>query len=250
MLECIESYSELPEQLRCYQILENFKYNNKFIFICNHKDKKFFIKQCIENSDSQNELKFINKLNKFNNNYIVKCNSSVIDNHYINLVMDYYPINLYEYTKIYFPINIDIILRIVKQLEDVIEFLHKLNICHGDIKLENIMYQDNCIKLIDFETTSVYDSNNIKISGKKGTLFYCAPEILRGESYNPFKSELWAFGVCVYVMSELKYPYYLISNSKSNSVILEKEIEFKKTDNKVLPIIKCLMNKNPLLRKI
>lgn len=47
--------------------------------------------------------------------------------------------------------------RILKQLLEVLEYLHDEGITHRDIKLENILLDnDNNIKLIDFGFSTIY----------------------------------------------------------------------------------------------
>ena len=72
------------------------------------------------------------------------------------------------------------------------------------------MIKDDTIKLIDFEYMNKYKSKHlyIPINNNIGTRYYYSPEMLLEDEYNPFKAELWMIGVCIYVLSELTYPFY------------------------------------------
>lgn len=60
---------------------------------------------------------------------------------------------------------------------DALQYLDKKNICHRDIKLENIIIDKNLnIKLIDFGHAIVIKANS-KLTDIIGTKNYMAPEI-------------------------------------------------------------------------
>uniref|UniRef100_A0A0K0ENQ2 Protein kinase domain-containing protein n=1 Tax=Strongyloides stercoralis TaxID=6248 RepID=A0A0K0ENQ2_STRER len=104
-----------------------------------------------------------------------------------------------------------------------LHYLHTHNIAHLDLKPENIIVSKiGHVKIIDFgmalefthaDTTMasfsdlkvdeiINDSNRhkIKIIRGCGTLKYMGPEILKSEPFNPFKADIWAAGLILYVM--------------------------------------------------
>jgi serine/threonine protein kinase len=91
-----------------------------------------------------------------------------------------------------------------KQLIDAVDHCHKHNICHRDIKLENLLLNETILKLADFGYSSNID--NIKSNTILGTLHYLSPEIIK-QKINPVKSDIWACGVCLYTMIVGKYPF-------------------------------------------
>ena len=93
------------------------------------------------------------------------------------------------------------------QLADAMNYLHKNHIAHRDIKLENIIInQNHYIKLIDFGF-GVYNPSDELQSFFCGTPNYMPPEIFMKIKYNPFLSDLWSLGVLLYKMLTGEFPY-------------------------------------------
>lgn len=72
---------------------------------------------------------------------------------------------------------------------------------HRDLKPENILLEQNKefdqIKIIDFGT-SLYYTENEKLTEKLGTPYYIAPEVL-AKSYD-YKCDIWSCGVITYIV--------------------------------------------------
>jgi len=95
--------------------------------------------------------------------------------------------------------------RIVDVMEQILSalcYLHKRNICHRDLKLENVMFEslnkDSGVKLIDFGLSEKF-TRNVKMHKACGTLYTAAPELLVGSGYTS-QSDVWSAGCCAYVM--------------------------------------------------
>ena len=229
-------------------IIEDYKFNDKNLYVCILDNKKIFIKESFYNNNSLNELFFLRKLN---HKHIVEYINNFIDNDLLLISMEYYYNDLYNYITINKNINLNynVIIIIYNQLKEVILYLHNINICHGDIKLENIMIDnDKNIKLIDFEYTREYNDN--KTNEKSGTFHYKSPEKMLEDNFNPFKAELWSLGICIYLLSEYKYPYFgnlkfLKTNTSNKKIIrteFDKKLEFNSTSEKIKIIIINLLN--------
>ena len=71
--------------------------------------------------------------------------------------------------------------QIFKQLVQAISYCHEKNICHRDLKLENILVDEsNVVKVIDFGFSSKCGQ---KLSNYCGTPPYMAPEITHKTPY-------------------------------------------------------------------
>lgn len=100
--------------------------------------------------------------------------------------------------------------RIFKQVTEALHYLHSRNICHRDIKLDNILIEDDTrmIKLIDYGFSVVVNGDRGRLKIFCGTPSYMAPEIVkRGESYEGKPVDMWALGVLLYVMLSGGLPF-------------------------------------------
>ena len=105
----------------------------------------------------------------------------------------------------------------------IVKALHKLNICHRDLKLDNILFDENFnIKLCDFGFSVIIPKNkNGKanyLTGRYGTEQYTAPEILENKPYDGVKIDIFSLGVilfnlrvCSFGFTTAKIPRYLLN---------------------------------------
>ncbi len=87
-----------------------------------------------------------------------------------------------------------------RQLVSGVDYLHRGGISHRDIKLENLVLDSNYnLKLVDFGfATSFYNGEKLKVFC--GSPDYAAPELVGMTEYEGPKVDLWAMGVCLYIM--------------------------------------------------
>lgn len=105
---------------------------------------------------------------------------------------------------------------VMKQILDAIDFLHCNGIVHRDMKLENIMIQnDGTVKVIDFGLADYiheeYKKEGLLIEGQCGSPHYYAPEMIlaRGESmFRGDKVDIWATGVLLYSLVTGFHPFF------------------------------------------
>lgn len=131
---------------------------------------------------------------------------------------------------------------------EAIKYLHKKEISHGDIKLENILLDDKLSpKLCDFgfcRTSSVAGEDS-----KNGTLFYAAPELLVKGQFNPLKTDIWAIGIALYSISELQFPFKEINQYYIVQQILNGNLTINSAINKKLrTLVERCTSFNPLNR--
>jgi serine/threonine protein kinase len=95
-------------------------------------------------------------------------------------------------------------LLILYQLATALEFLHRNNILHLDIKLDNVVLKGDTLHpyLIDFGLSMIVDDINIGFfnSSKFVTISYRAPEILRGGRQYNGAVDVWSFGIMMLYM--------------------------------------------------
>ena len=81
----------------------------------------------------------------------------------------------------------------MKQIISGIDFLHRKDTLHRDIKLENIIFGKkgdfSTLKIVDFGLSTRSDPRSVdRIDGACGTFLYMAPEVLQKKSYTKVHS--------------------------------------------------------------
>jgi len=117
---------------------------------------------------------------------------------------------------------------IMEQLFSALNYLHKNNIVHRDLKLENLLLtrkNDLEIKLADFGLSKMY--NGTAMFTACGTPYYVAPEILTGDGYNS-KIDTWAAGVLLYVLLSGRLPFSGETDVDLFKAIMDADLIWKK----------------------
>jgi serine/threonine protein kinase len=92
------------------------------------------------------------------------------------------------------------------QLISALRACHAQHIAHLDIKPQNILIDKiGRVKLADFGTSQIINGG---LSHQfKGSPAFLAPEIFRGQPYNPFKADVWSLGVTLYGIAAGTLPW-------------------------------------------
>jgi serum/glucocorticoid-regulated kinase 2 len=90
------------------------------------------------------------------------------------------------------------------QIANMISFLHSKNIAYRDLKLENLMINENgYLTLIDFGSCKIIEEQNELESSFVGSPDYIPPEVITGDGHN-LMADWWSFGILIY---ELLYGF-------------------------------------------
>lgn len=96
---------------------------------------------------------------------------------------------------------------LIWQLAQALRYLHDEGVVHRDIKLHNVLVNDEGrLKLIDFGfALRLQPKELIKVFC--GTPSYMSPEIVARTPYDGAPADMWAFAVCVYRMVVGTFPF-------------------------------------------
>lgn len=112
--------------------------------------------------------------------------------------------NLKHLVDLYGPLNECLIRHYLIQILEGLAYLHSKKIMHRDIKCSNILVNDDgIIKICDFGVSAQNLNSDISddcfISNLKGTLPWCAPEVICQKTYG-LKADIWSLGCSVIEM--------------------------------------------------
>ena len=136
---------------------------------------------------------------------------------------------------------------LVRQLVEAVLYCHSKGIIHRDIKLENMLIDQNFnLKLTDFGLCAIKKSEFDMYESTLGTVRYTAPEMLEGDGYNE-SVDIWAIGVVLFMLLTGSYPIDGDSRSRIFRRIREKTIHYSKYDleRRDVRLLRKLLEKDP-----
>ena len=94
----------------------------------------------------------------------------------------------------------------MQQLVDVVSYMQSKDVVHRDLKLENIMVDENLnLVLGDFGFATF--RNIDRLSSYRGTKTYMAPEIKDGKTYNGKQTDMFSLGVILFIIVQCLFPF-------------------------------------------
>ena len=187
-----------------------------------YKKKRLFDKEIKAIKDEVNVLSTLDHPN------IVKLHEVFQDEKYIYIVMEYLKGRTLSdwLTKNEKPMSEEEATYVIHQLVSAISYWHSNNIVHRDIKLDNIIIDDNLkITLIDFGLSKNFSKSKI-MKSTTGSPLFMAPEVLHKKYSN--KCDVWSIGVVMYVLLSKRLPFSgecpadILSQSKVWDLAFEK----------------------------
>ncbi|CAD8094786.1 unnamed protein product [Paramecium sonneborni] len=150
---------------------------------------------------------------------------------------------------------------ILIQISQSIQFIHKQQVIHRDIKSDNFIKIGNQFKLIDFGSigrqNEQIQQTNKQIQIQVGTTQYQAPEILENIQNYTCAVDIWSLGCvfyeifqnqCLFLGKNQKKIQQQILDCKSNAHYLTDKINQLKINDQMKKLIKQMLNPNSQLR--
>jgi len=116
---------------------------------------------------------------------------------------------LLDFIKDRHTLNEDVMAGYIKQLCEVLDYLHKRNCLHLDLRPTNIRIgTDNVLKLVDYNSCKLVSNKKAgEVVDVIGDTEFCAPEMLRFEPTMP-GTDMWSVAVLAYIMLSGISPFY------------------------------------------
>lgn len=153
--------------------------------------------------DALNELRIAHILSQHPHPNIVKIRDVIMGDEECRLVMNHYPGGeLFHYNDTFhnFQMPSPMIHRMFCEISSGLAHLHRLQIAHRDISLENILLDDHLhCRICDFGLASQNGDQCVDAVGK---LYYMAPEVLNTDElvYDGYKADMWSLGVLLFIL--------------------------------------------------
>jgi MAP/microtubule affinity-regulating kinase len=99
---------------------------------------------------------------------------------------------------------------VYRQIISAMAYMHSINVVHRDMKLDNILIDDNDhdkIKLIDFGFATACGPDE-KLGVQCGTTHYMCPDLCKRSPVNFQAADVWACGVILFILIVGKMPFF------------------------------------------
>jgi len=95
---------------------------------------------------------------------------------------------------------------ILSQMLDVLSYMNTKGVVHRDLKLENILVDQNMdLKVADFGFATYKKIDKLK--SYRGTMTYMAPEIKLGQQYDGRQIDVFSTGVILFIIVQGIFPF-------------------------------------------
>ena len=208
---------------------------------------KTFVKKDSKYKESKDKLKNeVEVLSKLHHPFINQILDNFETDTHFFIVMEYICGDLLTFIRKRNKLNEPISKVIFKQIIEGLRYIHKKNIIHRDIKLDNILIDTtNTVKICDFGVSRRIQRGE-KIYERCGTPAYIAPEIYKKMGYTGFQSDVWSAGVTLYYMLSGNLPFKGNNiHDLENAILLGEYHKIRDISYEANDIIEKMLKLNP-----
>ena len=230
------------------------KGNTANIYLANYNGEQVVLKVIDKAFINKNEMidKIIlekNILSSFNDEkFLCHMKFYFMTDTKICFVLPFYPCgDLYSLLEAQGPFNEATTAFYGVQVAHMLSFLHSRNIVYRDLKLENLMVDENgYLVLIDFGSCKVIEEKTELQCSFDGSIDYMAPEVISGEGHG-MMADWWSFGILIYELLCGKPPFHEGSTDRILDLITTSNVRFP-SKMKVSSVTRDFINR--LLKKL
>ena len=208
----------------------------------------------LHNIDYKSFMSELVILSHLNHPSIPKFYGIVFDDKNISIVTEYIKGENLDHLKL-FDLNYDTKIKIIKEIGNVLEYMHVNHMIHRDLKPGNIIIDHNYnMHLIDFGIAKICANKKNVMTSTKGTLNYLAPESFEVKNLTENeevisivspKVDVWAFGCLVSYIFSGEIPWEKELNG-NNSIAYYKNL----INQKNFPIPSSISNDHKICELI
>lgn len=187
------------------------------VYLVRSADLKEFVIKCInlENlseGKQQRSLKEVSVLESHSHPHLISYLASCIHDKKLLILMEFASggdlqqmVNMYKVHRKY--LSEKTIWTMIYEICIGVEYLHKHNIIHRDIKCLNILLdREKRVKIADMGVCKTVNSKDPMNGSQVGTPLYLSPEIIQHKPYDS-KVDIWAIGCVAYNLTTLEPPF-------------------------------------------
>lgn len=196
-------------------------------------------------------LKEIGILRNLHHKSVIDLYDFLEDEYSFYIILTYVPLTLKQFEKENHPLSENFILAVMSQLIDALEYIHSKGIAHMDIKLSNILIDEQLnVYFSDFGLSEESLDYDILLKRYKGSLLYSAPEVHATrkihKQYSAYKADIWSLGICMYMLLN-GVPPFVGEKETIGDVIKNTPLLIKRSDISYVSrtLLRKMLEKNP-----